>query len=247
MSNIQSHYIDFRAEHRIYLLEGVLWELVGMLADTDYDDWDEKSISDDPSPRTWYKFVFDSEFMYDGGHYPEGSLPGIFAHRGDTLSTVQIGIYLLGNIYYNNDSPICLLEGLKAFDLKADFSVADIKVRFLPIGNGYNIETDLQSFVGWPPIFVRPSPDGKKGLVFSVANNEEFYSYKRLATRMGRILYALREYFGRDVEITSIVGVKDVGSSKESEYELSPSFHQFFRLVNIAADVEKDYWKERLK
>ena len=42
MSNIHTNFIDFRDEHRIYFLEGNLLELVGMIADTDYDDLDEK-------------------------------------------------------------------------------------------------------------------------------------------------------------------------------------------------------------
>lgn len=55
MSNIKSHYIDFRSEHRIYLLDGMLHELVGMFADIDYDEWNENVQSSHPSPVAWYK------------------------------------------------------------------------------------------------------------------------------------------------------------------------------------------------
>lgn len=248
MADIQSHYIDFRDEHRIYFIEGMLMELVGMIADTDYDEWNNDSPSTDPSPVTWYKLIVHPELMFDGGHYEEGCLPPIFAHRGDTISTHKIVKYLLENIYYNTDSPIVLLEELQELDLCVDKSdmICDIAVRlFSVLGDGYRIETELQTTLGYPLMFIHPhQKDGKKGLMFSIDDEKKHYTFKQLATAFGAILYALREFYERDIEIVSIREVKKEYTPEEYEAELPKSYRQFLRMIEIAAEKEKRYWNE---
>ena len=248
MSDIQSHYIDFRDEHRIYFIEGMLMELVGMIADTDYDELHNDSPSTDPSPVTWYKLIVHPELMADGGHYEESCLPLIFAHRGDTISKHKIAKYLLENIYYNTDSPIILLEELQELDLCVDKSdmICDIAVRlFSVLGDGYRIETELQTTFGYPLMFIHPhQKDGKKGLMFSIDDEKKHYTFKQLATAFGAILYALREFYERDIEIVSIREVKKEYTPEEYEAELPKSYRQFLRMIEIAAEKEKRYWNE---
>lgn len=246
MSNIKSHYIDFRSEHRIYFLDGMLHELVGMCADTDYDDWSEDSYSTNSSPRTRYKLIFDPEQMYNGGYYEEGSLPYIFAHRGDTLTHPMLSKILLNNIYYNIDDPICILETLSRFDLHIDMSkpICDITVRLCDIVSGYRVETNIHSVFGYPLTFIHYPTDGQKGIIFTIDGNEKLYTFKRLATAIGKIIFTLRSCFDRDVEIVNFHAVRFEDTPKEEEIALPEAYDKFLRLINIAAEQERRYWEK---
>lgn len=242
MSDIHTNYIDFRDEHRIYLLDGMLYELVGMIADTDYDEWNEHSTSDDSSPITWYKLILNSNYMFDGGHYEEGCLPYVFAHRGDVLNGYQLMQYLINN---HTDDPICLLEALDDFDLTAELTESEcsIRIRLFPVWSGYRVESNI----GFPMMFISAPKDDRKGVVLDGQGyeGEETYSYKRLAKEMGEILYALREYFKKPtIDISGITIAEDECAPKETEVEAPEAYNRFLRLVRIAAEKEKKYWED---
>ena len=242
--NIQSHYIDFRDEHRIYLLGGILYELVGMIADTDYDDWDENSFSSDPSPRTWYKLILNSEYMYDGGHYEEGSLPHVFARRGDTIGLPNLLRYLLENVFFRVDNACILMEELSGLDLKVDdLKKVDLTLRLYPVHSGFRVVSELHNPFDFPLIFVK-SPDDRKGIIFSYEGNEDFFTFRKLATEIGRIVFALQDYFKRDIEIVHICRIEGECTPQEREAELPKGYSQFLRLVRIAAEKERNYWKK---
>lgn len=239
MSNIQSHYIDFRDEHRIYLLGGCLCELVGMIADTDYDEWNEYSISNDSSPVTWYKFITNSKFMNDGGHYMEGSLPPIFAHRGDRLEIRHLMKYLLSNIYYNTDSPIVLLEDLGEYGLTiGEEVVADIVIKLCHVWDGFRVESNYNV----PLMFIRLSKETPHQIIFSVDGKEKIYSIKRLAKELGDVIYAFREFFENDVKVSSIVMVEDECKPQRREVDAPAPYQKFLRLIELGAEIEKRYW-----
>ena len=242
MSNLHSNYIDFRSEHRLYLLDGCISELVGMIADTDYDEWDEDTVSEDPSPITWYKLIVNPEYMHDGGHYREGSLPFIFAHRGDVLKEYQLVNYLMNNIVYSVDSPICLLEDLKNFDLSAILtdSLRSISIRLCSVWSGYRVETSA----GGKLMFISTPKDGSKGVVFTSDGHEKLYSYKELAKAFGQILYALREFFhDSTININRISIVENECTSDEKLVPAPKGYTKFLRLVNLGAEKERMYWE----
>lgn len=244
MANIQSHYIDFRNDHRIYLLGGALYELVGMIADTDYDDWDEDSFSSDASPRTWYKLILNSEYMYDGGHYEEGSLPPVFARRGEVIGFPNLLRYLLGNVISRVDNACILMEELPGLDLKvADLGKVDLTLRLYPVHSGYRVVSDFHNTFHSPLTFIKSSDD-KKSIVFSFENGEAFFTFKQLATEIGKIVYALQSYFKRDIEIVHICRIEGECTPQEHESVLPKGYGQFLRLVRIAAEKEKKYWEK---
>ena len=243
MSNITTNYIDFRQEHRIYLLEGVLYELVGMLAITDHDEQEDDGFDTHSSPVTYYKLILDAEQMYDGGCYQEGELPPVFARRGDVISLPRLALYLLGNIYFNIDNPSILMEQLEAYDLKVENNdICDITIRLYPVYHGYRVVSDFHSSFHCPLTFISSS-EYKTGLLFDVKGHKEFYTFKKLATRIGKIIYALQTSFERDIEIVRICEVKGEGTSDEQEIDLPKGYSQFLRLVRIAAEKERIYWE----
>ena len=247
MSNITTNYIDFRQEHRIYLLEGVLFELVGMLAITDHDEKEDDGFGTHSSPFTYYKFIFDAEQMYDGGCYQEGELPPVFARRGDVISLPRLALYLLGNIYFNNDNPSILMEEIGEYDLKVENNdICDITIRLYPVWQGYRVVSDFHDCFHGPLTFISSS-EYKPGLLFKVDGHKEFYTFKKLATRIGQIIYALQTSFERDIEIVRICEVKGEGTSDEQEIDLPKGYSQFLRLVRIATEKERIYWENILK
>lgn len=242
MSDIHTNYIDFRDEHRIYLLDGMLYELVGMIADTDYDEWNEKTKSDDSSPITWYKLILNSDFMFDGGYYEEGCLPYVFAHRGDVLKGYQLMQYLINN---HTDDPICLLEALDDFDLTAELteSQCSIRIRLFPVRSSYRVESNI----GFPMMFISAPKDDRKGVVLDVQGyeGEETYSYKSLAEYIGKILYALRKYLHRPtIDIYGFSIVEDECAPMHTEVKAPESYTRFLRLVRLAVEKEKKYWDD---
>ena len=198
MSDIHTNYIDFRDEHRIYLLYGLLEELVGMIADSDYDERNENAMSDS-SPITWYKFIVNPKYMFDGGHYKEGELPPIFAHRGDVLTGYQLMNYLINN---DNDEPICLLEELEGLGLTAELSEREcsIQICLVPL---WNRIFRVESNIGFPLMFIS---EPKDNCVVLEANEKKITcSLKKLIIDIGNILYALREYFHKPtIDISDI-------------------------------------------
>ena len=84
---------------------------------------------------------------------------------------------------------------------------------------------------------------GKKGIICHFDGIEEFFSYKRLASALGEILYALREYFKRQFEIVSIEAVR----YDDTPIDLPESYNKFIRLINIAAEIQRRYWKKKIK
>lgn len=243
MSNIHTNYIDFRDEHRIYFLEGNLLELVGMIADTDYDEWNKDTMSDDPSPITWYKLILNSECMFDGGHYEEGALPPVFAHRGDVLKGYQLMRYLINN---HVTEPICLLGELERLGLTAVLTESEcsIRIRLFPVWDGYRVESNI----GFPLMFISAPKDGRKGVVLDVREEnegEETYSYKRLAEEMGEILYALREFFKKPtIDISGFSIVEDDRALMLTEVKAPESYTRFLRLVRLAAEKKKKYYDD---
>ena len=240
MSDIHTNYIDFRDEHRIYLLDDHLHELVGMIADTDYDEWNEDSISDDSSPITWYKLILNSKYMFDGGHYREGDLPSIFAHRGDVLKGRQLMQYIINN---HLDDPICLLEDLDEFDITAELTESEcsIQIRLFQVWSGYRVESNI----GFPLMFISAPKDDRKGVVLTVNGEEKTYSYKRLAKEIGEILYALREYFKKPtIDISGFSIVEDECAPIETEVKAPESYTRFLRLVRLATEKEKKCWDD---
>lgn len=247
MSNITTNYIDFRQEHRIYLLEGVLYELVGMLAITDHDEQEDDGFSTHSSPVTYYKLILDAEQMYNGGCYQEGELPTVFARRGDVISLPRLALYLLGNIYFNIDNPSILMEQLEEYNLKVENNdICDITIRLYPVYHGYRVVSDFHSSFHCPLTFISSS-EYKTGLLFDVKGHKEFYTFKKLATRLGKIIYALQTSFERDIEIVRICEVKGEGTPDEQEIDLPKGYSQFLRLVRIAAEKERIYWENILK
>jgi hypothetical protein len=228
-------------------MHGILDELVGMIAFTDFDEWDDVSYSENGSPRTWYKFIFDPKFMYDGGYYEEGSLPWEFAHRGDTISFPMLSSILIENLFYNVEDPIFILEKtLSKYDLHVDTSklVTDISVRLCKLKNGYMVEMNFLDRIVDEELFSFHYPeDGKKGIIIHLNGDEEFFSYKRLAEALGEILYALRDYFKRDIEITRICEVKNWGTKQQYEVDQTEKFQWFLRLISIGVEKQKRYWK----
>lgn len=239
MSNIKSHYIDFRSEHRIYLLDGMLHELVGMFADIDYDEWNENVQSSDPSPVARYKLVFNSEYMFDGGRYKEGELPNIFAHRGDGLEVSQVMALLLHNMIYNIDSAVvCLEDDLMQFGLCCKSSLCDIVIRLCPVWSGFRVETDM----GGALMFINTLTDGKISL--TVDGYEKCFTYRELAISIGEILYALREYFKRDIEIVKICRVENECKADQREV-ITPTYEKFRRIIELGALKEEKYWEKK--
>ena len=240
MSNIHTNFIDFRDEHRIYFLEGILLELIGMIADTDYDEWNKDTMSDDPSPITCYKLILNSECMFDGGHYSEGDLPPIFAHRGDVLTGRQLMQYLINNHF---DDPKRLLEYLDKLDLTAELTESEcsIQIRLFPVLSGYRVESNI----GFPSMFIDAPSDGRKGVVWRVEEEEITCSYKRLAEEMGEILYALREYFKKPtIDISGFSIVEDDRAPMPTEVKAPESYTRFLRLVRLAAEKKKKYYDD---
>ena len=239
--NIKTNYIDFRNEHRIYLLEGILDELVGMIAVTNFDDLDEDSPGPSASPKTTYKLILNPDCMYTGGVWEEGDLPSVFAHRGDIISHPLLLKILLGNIFFRTDDAVSLMfYQLKKYDLKVEeLTKNDITLRLDRLsGDDFRVGSDLHSLIDYPLTFISYS-DNPKGIRFSIGGNEEVYSFYELANRIGEIVYALQEYFSRDVNITRICEVKNQGSSNEQEVELPESYSKFLRLVRLAAEKER--------
>lgn len=247
MANILSNYIDFRDEHRIYLLDGVLWELVGMIAFSDYDDRDEEFGT--TSPKTSYKFIFNSELMQNGGFWEEGFLPPIFAHRGDTLNLSQVVCYLVEhclvedffveNVGYIFRSPVDFTERLD-LHIDSETILCDISIKLIEFNGGYNIKCDFPQKLNLPWMFIYFPSDGRKGIMISHSKNgyerkTKFYTFKAFATVFGEIIYSLREYFDREVEIVDIKAV----SRDDTPIDLPKSYEKFLRLINIAADKEE--------
>lgn len=242
--NVQSNFIDFRNEHRIYLLEGGLFELFGMIAVTDcenVDDYSCESFSKAPSPVTSYKFIIDPELMMNGGYFEEGELPSVFAHRGDTISITQLMEYLMGNLYFHTEEPILLLNELSHFNLAVDQSqpVCDIRILLNDVGSVYRVNTNL----GGPLTFISFPSEGKKGVNLSIDGQSVSLSYRELAKKIGRILYALRRYFKRPgIDVVSISKVENEHSPQRREEKMCGKYNQFLRLVRIGAECEKRYW-----
>ena len=241
--NIKTNYIDFRNEHRIYLLEGILDELVGMIAVTDFDDLYEDCPGPSACPKTTYKLILNPGFMYPGGCWEEGELPSVFAHRGDIISHPRLLKLLLGNIFFEADDAVGLMDQLKKYDLKVeDLTKNDITLRLERfLGDNFRVGSDLHSLIDYPSTYISYS-DNPKGIRFSIDGNEKVYSFYELANRIGEIVYALQEYFSRDVNITRICEVKNQGSSNEQEVELPKSYSKFLRLVRLAAEIERKKW-----
>lgn len=234
----QTNFIDFKDEHRIYLIEGSLEELVGMIAvtnfDDDYEDFGKLRL---PSPVTHYKFIINPNYMCNGGYFCEGNLPNIFAHRGDTIKVWQIMEILLKNIYFHIESPIAILEELSDFELKVDPSeaICDIRIRLYQIIKSFRVETDL----GGAIMFITISKEGDKGITVSIDGYEKFYSYRDLAIRIGKILYALRKFFHRpDIEIVNIT-LYDFWEKEMSDVPIANGFQKFLRCVELAALIEE--------
>ena len=241
--NIKTNYIDFRNEHRIYLLEGILDELVGMIAVTDFDDLYEDCPGPSACPKTTYKLILNPDIMYTGGVWEEGELPSVFAHRGDIISHPRLLKFLLGNIFFQTDDAVHLMDQLKKYDIKVkDLIKNDITLRLKRLlGDNFRVESDLHSLIGYPWTFFSYS-DNPKGIRFSIDGNEKIYSFYELANRIGEIVYALQKYFSRDVNITRMCEVKNQGSSNEQEVELPKSYSKFLRLVRLAAEIERKKW-----
>lgn len=233
----QTNFIDFRDEHRIYLIEGSLEELVGMIAvidfDDDYEDFGKFCL---PSPVTYYKFIINPKYMINGGYFSEGGLPNIFAHRGDTIKVWQMMEILLKNIYFHTETPIEILEELSDFELKVDPSeaICDIRIRLYQCTT-FRVETDL----GGALMFITIPEEGDKGFTFSIDGDEKFYSYRDLAIRIGEILYALRKFFHRpDIEIVNIT-LYDIHEKEMSDVPIVNGFQKFLRCVELAALIEE--------
>lgn len=239
--NIKTNFIDFRNEHRICLIEGSLDELVGMIADTDYNDFDKCSPSPNATPRTMYKLILDPVCMFSGGYWEEGELPDVFARRGDVISHCQLLEYLLSNIFYRTAEATSLMNNLDRFGLKVEEpKTVDITLYLEKIKGGYNVSSDWHSFSGEPMTYIFYS-DNPKGINLYVGENEEVFSFHELANSIGKIIYALREYFKRDVEIVHVCEVIIPHSSEGHEVDLPKGYSQFLRLVNIAAEKERRY------
>ena len=181
--------------------------------------------------------------MYTGGVWEEGELPSVFAHRGDIISHPRLLKFLLGNIFFQTDDAVHLMDQLKKYDIKVkDLIKNDITLRLKRLlGDNFRVESDLHSLIGYPWTFFSYS-DNPKGIRFSIDGNEKIYSFYELANRIGEIVYALQKYFSRDVNITRMCEVKNQGSSNEQEVELPKSYSKFLRLVRLAAEIERKKW-----
>lgn len=237
MSDIHTNYIDFRDEHRIYLLDGYLFELVGMLAFTDYDDRNEfcESLpSSAPSPITWYKLIM--ERMFNGGYYLEEEQPNVFAHRGDVIKGYELMQYLINN---ENDDPIRLLEDLERYDITAELSDSECSIQICleVLGHGgFKVESNI----GFPLTFIEPEDNR---VVLKANDKKVTYSFKKLIITIGSILYALREHLHKPtIDISEIFFDEYF---HKVEFVQNPDFFpKFLRLVRIAAEKTKMYWED---
>lgn len=234
--NIKTNYIDFRNEHRIYLLDGALYELFGMIAVTDLDDLDNDGMlrmQDSPSPKTRYKFIIVDGLMLNGGFYEEGDLPSVFAHRGDTIKIREIMKILLLNIYFHNAEPIDILEDLSDLDLTVDVPepFPDIEIRIAEDHDFFSVDTNL-----YHPIMHFSIPKkGENGVTLNINGYEDTYSLNFLATRIGEIIHDLRVYFKRpEIKIKGF-SMWDSRFENKLDVPLPEGFENFLRLVEKEA------------
>ena len=245
MSNIQTNFIDFRNEHRLYVIDGFLQELVGMIAITDFDSFSDLHEDADPSPETYYKFICDSQFMHDGGSFSEGELPHIFAHRGDIISIYNVMNYLLKNIYFNTDSPICLLERFDDYNLSIseEHFHPDITISLCDVKSSYRIETSL----GHPLMFIEKKCSQPNMVSLTIDGYHIALSYKKIIMRLGKIIYGLRSYMKRkDIRIKEIWDIKDWVTPTEKKNPPT-GWERLPRLVDLAAEIHEKYWNNILK
>lgn len=244
MSKIRTNYIDFRSEHRIYLHNGWLTELVGMIADTDYDNWEKNKESGTIDPVTWYKFITDPQFMYDGGYYREGDLPSIFAHRGDKLRDYQVMTLLDQNIYFHLEDPILILEDhLKDLDLTCILSdqLRNIRIRLCSVWSGYRVELNT----GGSLMFIKVPKEEGKGIVLTIDGHKQEYSFRKLAKSAGQILYALRAYFHEpDICISDVSIVENECLPDQRLVPAPEPYFKFLRLIEMAAKMEERHWDQ---
>lgn len=234
--NIKTNFIDFRNEHRIYLLDGALYELFGMIAVTDLDDLDNDGMlrmQDSPSPKTRYKFIIVDEQMLNGGIYEEGELPSVFAHRGDTIKIREIMNILLLNIYFHNAEPIDILKDLSDLDLTVDVPepFPDIEIRIAEKYDFFSVDTNLSH----PIMYFSIPKKGENGVTLSINGYEDTYSLNFLATRIGEIIHDLRVYFNRpEIKIKGF-SMWDSLFENKLDVPLPEGFENFLRLVEKEA------------
>lgn len=77
---------------------------------------------------------------------------------------------------------------------------------------------------------------------YLVEGKEEKYSIKRLAKKLGEVIYAFREFLGNEVKATSIVIVEDECKPQRREVDAPAPYQKFLRLIELGAEIEKRYW-----
>jgi len=226
-----SNYIDFRNEHRIYFVNGLFDELVGMIALTDPNPqikWGKSPEMEIMSPETYYKLILNSKWMHDGGTFLESNLPPIFAHRGDELGADKVLDLLIENINHDWIGSYDLLVLLENFDLKVSFSekLRSIELRLFydPIIPDRFLLLNNVSKTTW--FFFQ------KGDRYNLFDDESL-SIVDVADRIAYIIDALRKFFNRDdIMLTRVSVTKDYLSPSSENDEESPHGKELINLVN---------------